>query len=347
MKKSPRKSRQATSAGARAARCRNLYRFIRVRMGVELSDRELARRWGMEWKSFSALKHGQRQVPRIDELERLAAILGVEPAAVFEVARGVDAAEVAATLGRAAAGTAQRQRGDERQRLRALFDQLPAACVLYGADRRVVAANPAIARVAPAQAEEALGRTAAELFGEVAPPACPVTRAFSTGGVEQQVSAARNANGAAVLVHRTVGPIVANGRVAQAIEVIVDVTAQVRAGALRVLSLGRAPREARGRERRELRFDVALEAELRHAGAAERVPVEDLGPGGMFVRTRRRIAPGTTVELSWRLPGDDARVEARAVVVWRRERGARAGLGVRFVDVAPPLDPTGLGRAAS
>ncbi len=78
--------------------CKNLYGFIRLRLGTETSDREVARQWGMEWKSFSALKHGKRQVPRIQELEALARLLKIEPAFVFEVARGVSAKKVHALL---------------------------------------------------------------------------------------------------------------------------------------------------------------------------------------------------------------------------------------------------------
>ena len=48
----------------------------------------------MEWRSFADLKHGRRQVPRIDELERLARLLEIDAAFVFEVARGVSARKV-------------------------------------------------------------------------------------------------------------------------------------------------------------------------------------------------------------------------------------------------------------
>jgi uncharacterized protein (TIGR02266 family) len=68
--------------------CRNLYSFIRLRLGDAISDREIARRWRMEWKSFAGLKHGRRQVPRINELVELGRLLDVEAPFVFEVARG-------------------------------------------------------------------------------------------------------------------------------------------------------------------------------------------------------------------------------------------------------------------
>src|SRR5688572_29852299 len=74
--------------------CKNLYAFIRLRLGSTISDREIARRRPMEWKSFNGLKHGKRQVPRIADLEGLAKLLQIDPAFVFEVARGVSAETV-------------------------------------------------------------------------------------------------------------------------------------------------------------------------------------------------------------------------------------------------------------
>lgn len=80
--------------GSPKTACQNIYTFIRLRMGKEISDREIARQWGMDWKSFSALKHGRRMVPRLNELENLARALSVDPAFVFEIARGVSAKKV-------------------------------------------------------------------------------------------------------------------------------------------------------------------------------------------------------------------------------------------------------------
>jgi transcriptional regulator with XRE-family HTH domain len=75
-------------ASSASERCRNLYAFIRLRLGRDLSDRELARRWGMNWRSFLNLKEGSRRVPRLEELETLAEVLNVDPALVILVARG-------------------------------------------------------------------------------------------------------------------------------------------------------------------------------------------------------------------------------------------------------------------
>lgn len=74
--------------GTAAQRCQNLYAFVRHRLGNKVSDREIARRWGMSWRSFVNLKEGSRRVPRLEELETLADVLSVDPMVVFLVARG-------------------------------------------------------------------------------------------------------------------------------------------------------------------------------------------------------------------------------------------------------------------
>lgn len=78
--------------------CRNLYRFVRLRVDADLSDREVARRWGMPWRSFTLLKQGLRHVPRLEQLTELAAVLGVDAVVVYGVAAGLDADLVHALL---------------------------------------------------------------------------------------------------------------------------------------------------------------------------------------------------------------------------------------------------------
>ena len=75
-------------------RCQNLYRFIRLRVPSDLSDREIARRWGMPWRSFMLLKNGRRQPPKLKQLEVLATVLEIDPEVLSAVTRGVDAARV-------------------------------------------------------------------------------------------------------------------------------------------------------------------------------------------------------------------------------------------------------------
>ena len=57
--------------------CRNLYRFIRLVLGEQVSDREIARRWEMDEKNLRQLKGGVHVVPKLSRLKSLADVLGV------------------------------------------------------------------------------------------------------------------------------------------------------------------------------------------------------------------------------------------------------------------------------
>ncbi len=74
--------------------CRNLYRFIRLVLGEEVSDREIARRWGMDEKNLREMKNGLRVVPKLSRLEDLGEVLGIHKYYVLEVASGAPAEQV-------------------------------------------------------------------------------------------------------------------------------------------------------------------------------------------------------------------------------------------------------------
>lgn len=74
--------------------CKNLYRFIRLVLGEDVSDREIARRWGVDEKNLRELKNGVRVAPKLSRLEDLAAALAVRKYYVLEVASGVPAEKV-------------------------------------------------------------------------------------------------------------------------------------------------------------------------------------------------------------------------------------------------------------
>lgn len=74
--------------------CKNLYRFIRKVLGEEISDREIARRWGMDEKNLRELKRGLRVVPKLARLESLAEVLGIRKYYVLEAASGLPADKV-------------------------------------------------------------------------------------------------------------------------------------------------------------------------------------------------------------------------------------------------------------
>lgn len=406
----------------------------------------------MEWKSFIALKQGRRQVPRIDELERLADLLQVDSGFVFQVARGTPAEEIVALLGRetelralldrvadgvftidldgqfrdvnerlgvmlghsraallggtlldfvtsesaphalgciaaaregsshsteldfvtaaggcrsvevdllpiGGAGGARigaqavardvterrklvRELGENRRLLKTIFDHVPAACILFEADGTISAANPLVERVSSATAAEMLGKNANDVFGNPGPIGCPVTRAFLTGGVEQQVSWMTNRRGDRVYVHRTAGPVREGDKVVRVIEIMVDVSAQIERGDLRVLSLWKGLPEdlaAPGSTERRAapRACVSFAASLRFEESTFDVTVTNLGAGGLFVETGAEIPVGARIDIFWTLPVDGIPVHAAGIAVWTRKRRGPVGVGVRFTEIEP------------
>ena len=462
---SKKKATRTRPDGGRA--CRKVYELLRSKLGDDISDRAIARRLGMEWKSFAGLKHGQRQLPRLGELERMARLVDLDPIVLFQVALGreplprggagaagsalrariervaqplftvdtsglihdvnapfcaavgraepqlvgqslfdlvapeatsqalaliaaisrgelvasaelvlckpsggaivleIDASPLlddarrpigAQAIGRDVSAERQfsRQLNQQRQTLQVLWERLPAACVVFDAARRIVAANPSIERVCQVTAAEAIGRTQADVFGAPA-PTCPVSRAFATGRPAHQVAWVTNRSGERVYVHRTAGPISdGGGKVERVVEILVDVTDEVRHGDLRVLSLWRgshdaAPATTLSAERRRMpRAEVAFSAQLSHGQHTKMVHVENLGSEGLFVRTDLKLAKGTEIELQWLLPTDRVPVRARAVVAWLRpaRKDRRGGFGVRFVQLAPRDAHSSTGGAA-
>lgn len=98
--------------------CRNLYRFIRLVLGDQVSDREIARRWGMDEKNLRELKRGLHVVPKLSRLEDLADMLGVHKYYVLEAASGVPAEKVYGVM-------AQNLLDDQLRDLDSAFGGLP------------------------------------------------------------------------------------------------------------------------------------------------------------------------------------------------------------------------------
>ncbi len=69
----------------------NLYKFIRLILGPDITDADIARRWKMDSKNFSEFKFGRYPVPRLERLEQLARVLGINKHLVFHVAGGATA----------------------------------------------------------------------------------------------------------------------------------------------------------------------------------------------------------------------------------------------------------------
>jgi len=72
----------------------NLYKFIRLILGPDITNREIAQRWKIDEKNFHEFKTGMYPVPHISKLDTLASILGVNKHLVFQVANGTPAQKV-------------------------------------------------------------------------------------------------------------------------------------------------------------------------------------------------------------------------------------------------------------
>lgn len=67
----------------------NLYLFIRDVLGEQVSDNEIARRWGVDARVFNDIKHGRVAVPRLERLRDLSRVLGVNEHFVYAAGAGV------------------------------------------------------------------------------------------------------------------------------------------------------------------------------------------------------------------------------------------------------------------
>lgn len=72
----------------------NLYKFIKLILGENIPDYQIAARWKMDIKNFHEFKVGKYPVPRLKKLEQLASVLGVNKHLVFQVGGGTSARKV-------------------------------------------------------------------------------------------------------------------------------------------------------------------------------------------------------------------------------------------------------------
>jgi uncharacterized protein (TIGR02266 family) len=227
----------------------------------------------------------------------------------------------------------------QRRTLRMIFENVPAACILFERDGTISAANHLVERVLPTTAEQVIGRKATELFGGSARQPWPAARAFLSGKIEQDVVYGANRAGEPVYVHRTAGPVVSEGRVDKVVEILVDVTEQVERGDFRIQPApmrAASPGKPAGAERRAWpRLPATFSAVLDHRGEASRVRVTNMSPGGLFLQTNKVIPTADELELRWTLPSGDADVHARGVVIWAKPKAgsAKAGVGVRLLHI--------------
>src|SRR3954464_10749585 len=84
--------------------------------------------------------------------------------------------------------------------------------------------------------------------------------------------------------------------------------------------------------RRHRRLPVTLSADWRVVLAREthHSHVEDIGPGGAFLRTTEFLPPGTEIVLDVTPPGSLRPLEIAAKVCWTRHTEGEEGIGVEF-----------------
>lgn len=211
--------------------------------------------------------------------------------------------------------------------LASTFDSIPAAALLFAKDGTILLANRLVENVCEWTAAEVSGRNAHDVFGNPGPVGCPVTRAFQTGSFEQQVSKVRNRKGDDVFVHRTAGPVVAeNGEVEQVIEILVDVTEQVRRSDPKLL-LADIDR------RQFLRVPLGTPVRYRVGRKAGKAVVSNVSRGGLFLEDATKLPIGTKLSLEWSLPGTRRTLEATGEVAWVDPRVGSRGIGIRFEEV--------------
>lgn len=129
-----------------------LYRFIRLVLGEEISDNQIARLWHMDVKNFNELKKGRLPVPRLERLEALAEVLGVDKSLVFDVAggghaeralalaRGSDFRVLSEVLSESLARSLRELRAAE-ERLRGILDDFPEMIQQISLTRRLEFVN--------------------------------------------------------------------------------------------------------------------------------------------------------------------------------------------------------------
>ena len=84
------------------------------------------------------------------------------------------------------------------------------------------------------------------------------------------------------------------------------------------------------RRHRRLPVEVPVDFRVREGRERHVATLDDIGPGGAFIRTRELHAAGTPVVLSVVPPGAEAPLLIEARVAWARQAPGEEGLGVEF-----------------
>ncbi|HEX3032630.1 MAG TPA: HD domain-containing phosphohydrolase [Bacillota bacterium] len=110
-----------------------------------------------------------------------------------------------------------------------IHDNTPVAYAIIDRDHRVDYANRYCADLAGVTPEELTGRKCYESFGKGVPcPGCPVMRAFSTRQIQTNTKKEVNSSNEEAIMEQMAVPVLKNGQVDQVIEIVMDVTDQMR-----------------------------------------------------------------------------------------------------------------------
>ncbi len=237
-------------------------------------------------------------------------------------------------------------RAEEHHRLRAMFDAMPALCMLIDKEGTVLRASRLLFEICGRPPQEVIGRPVAEVFSSQKDfDKIPSKRAFSTGALEQNVVELTDRKGKKKYIHMVAQPVIGDGgEVKEVVHLSLDVTEQLRQGDPRLLALWQGPSAkaaaVRVDDAEKRRFVRAqMEANVRWASDDKQgvAMMQNIGRSGMFFETEELLPAGTMLKLDWDLPDDSMTVQATAIVVWTTHQTARSpsGLGVQFKDVTP------------
>jgi hypothetical protein len=96
-----------------------------------------------------------------------------------------------------------------------------------------------------------------------------------------------------------------------------------------IMALVGAPAPEGGERRKSVRLPCNMEVKLRSKSQSVTAHVDDIGGGGVFVKTLADFPAGTAVEIEMYGDGDEGGLRVRGDVAWRSTKH-RVGVGVVF-----------------
>ncbi len=234
MKQTPRrKNKHKATVGYRPDSL-NLYKFIKLVLGEDISDRSIARRWNMDEKNFHEFKTGVYPVPRLGKLEELASILGVNKHLVFQVAGGSPAQKVFNLIeNNDLAGQtrllsnqldeAHKSLAQSEKRYRSLVENTPDIIMLIDKHGKLNFINHTVEGFT---SQEVTGKNVYEYILPQSHSAVKsaITKVFRTGRSQTLELSGYGPDKSIALYETNIGPIKHDGKVIAAIKIARDIT---------------------------------------------------------------------------------------------------------------------------